>query len=421
MSTMDAQVGRKLKELDERALADETIVFYFSDHGSGMPRSKRFLYNSGLNVPLVVYFPDKWRHLAPADYRPGGTSDRLVSFVDLAPTLLSLAGIAPPKWMQGVAFAGVHVKDESEFSYALRGRMDERYDMMRAVRDKRYLYIRNYMPHRIYGQHVSYMFQTPTTRVWHDLYQQGQLNAAQAKFWQTKPAEELYDLKLDSDQINNLADSRKEAKALGRMRDALRQWASSIRDLGFLSEWEMRERSKDATPYETGHDAERYDFETIFAAADVATSLDRADLPAIARLLEHRDSGVRHWAATGLLAHGKAGVRAAHDKLVTSLEDHSPIVSITAAEALGRYGDEADLKPALEVLLRYAAPTEDAYLNLAAWNSLDYLDERARPALAAIKLTPTSPRNPPPRWGDYTNLVKRRAPADLQVAESATK
>jgi uncharacterized sulfatase len=184
ISMMDAQAGGNLKELERARLDDDTIVFYFSDHGSGMPRSKRFLYNSGLNVPLIVYFPEKWRHLAPDDYRPGGKSDRLVSFVDLAPTVLSLAGIEPPKWMQGGALAGVHRAGEPEFSYGFRGRMDERYDMMRAVRDKRFLYIRNYMPHRIYGQHVSYMFQTPTTRVWHELYREGKLDPVQARFWQ---------------------------------------------------------------------------------------------------------------------------------------------------------------------------------------------------------------------------------------------
>ena len=254
---MDANVGKNLRELENESLADDTIIFYFSDHGSGMPRSKRFLYNCGLNVPFIVYFPEKWRHLAPTDYRAGGRSDRLVSFVDLAPTMLSLAGIKPPAWMQGAAFAGIDPASEPPFSYAFRGRMDERYDMMRAVRDKRYLYIRNYMPHRIYGQHVAYMFQTPTTRVWHELYRQGKLNAAQAKFWQTKPAEELYDLQLDPIQVRNLFDSPGHARTLDHMRTAQREWAGRIRDVGFLSEWEIHQRSEGTTPYEMGHDAER--------------------------------------------------------------------------------------------------------------------------------------------------------------------
>ncbi len=112
ITMMDAAVGRNLQELDDANLADDTIIFYYSDHGSGMPRNKRWLYNSGLNVPLVVYFPPKWQHLASKDYRPGRASSRLVSFVDLAPTLLSIIGTVPPEWMQGAAFAGKHQADE---------------------------------------------------------------------------------------------------------------------------------------------------------------------------------------------------------------------------------------------------------------------------------------------------------------------
>jgi arylsulfatase A-like enzyme len=414
ISMMDAKVGENLKELQDAGLADDTIIFYFSDHGSGMPRSKRFLYNSGLNVPFIVYFPEKWRHLAPPDYRAGGKSDRLISFVDFAPTTLSLAGIKPPAWMQGGAFAGSYPASEPEFSYGFRGRMDERYDMMRGVRDKRYLYIRNYMPHRIYGQHVAYMFQTPTTRVWHELYRQGQLNAAQARFWQTKPAEELYDLGSDPDQVNNLVDSSEHVKVLDRLRSAQRKWAVEIRDVGFLSEWELHQRSEESTPYEMGHDPGRYDFNSIVAAANLATSLKREDLPAIARLLENRDSGVRYWAAVGLLAHGDAGMKLAHDRLVAALEDVSPMVRIAAAEALCRYGNERDSAAAIDVLLKYAGDKQNAFVRLAAWNAIDHLDERAASAQNDIMQIATPQRNSPPRWGNYTTLVKQKTLADLQ-------
>ncbi len=108
ITQMDTLVGKALKELDEAKLTDETIMFFYSDHGSGMPRHKRFPGNSGLAVPLIVVFPEKWKHLAPKDYQPGGISDRLVSFVDFAPTLLSLAGEKPKPWMQGSAFLGTH-------------------------------------------------------------------------------------------------------------------------------------------------------------------------------------------------------------------------------------------------------------------------------------------------------------------------
>ena len=414
ITMMDSAVGANLQELDEAGLAEETIIFYYSDHGSGMPRHKRWLYNSGLHVPLIAYFPPKWGHLAPTDYQPGGSSDRLVRFVDLAPTMLSLAGIKPADWMQGSAFAGMHEADEPEFSYGLRGRMDERYDMLRSVRDKRYMYVRNYMPHRIYGQHVSYMFATPTTRVWQRLFDDGKLNATQAKFWQPKPAEELYDLQKDRDEVRNLIDSPEHANVLARMRDAQRRWAGRIRDVGFLSEWEMHARSGQSTPYELGHDPERYDFEAVHDAAELATSMKAEDLRQIAKLLEREDSAVRYWGAVGILAHGEIGMRAAHRALIAALSDESQMVRIIAAEALGRFGEEQDFQPALDVLLEQAGPESDYFLSVAAWNALDYLDKRARPALDAIRSLSVERRDVPPRMGDYAARLKQKTLADLE-------
>ena len=207
VSEVDALAGRLLADLAADGLTEDTIVFFYADHGPGMPRSKRWTYNSGLHVPLIVYVPEQYRDLAGPSYKPGGESDRLVGFIDLAPTVLSLAGIQPPVHFQGGAFLGPHAVSAPEYQFAFRDRMDERYDMTRAVRDRRYIYIRNYKPHKLYGQHVAYMFQTPTTRVWHSLFQAGKLNAAQSHFWKTKPAEELYDLEADPDEIRNLADS----------------------------------------------------------------------------------------------------------------------------------------------------------------------------------------------------------------------
>ena len=148
ITMMDKLVGKNLRELEEAGLADDTIVFYYGDHGSGMPRSKRWPYFSGLNVPLIIHVPEKFKHLAPPEYKTGGTSDRLVGFIDLAPTLLSIAGSKAPAHMQGHAFMGQHTAPAQKFSFGFRGRMDERYDMVRTVFDGRHIYIRNYMPHK---------------------------------------------------------------------------------------------------------------------------------------------------------------------------------------------------------------------------------------------------------------------------------
>ncbi|MFO0947374.1 MAG: sulfatase-like hydrolase/transferase [Planctomycetota bacterium] len=212
----------------------ENDRFYFADHGSGMPRNKRFPGNSGLSVPLVVYIPDSFKNLRPSDYIPGGRSERRVSFVDFAPTVLSLAGIQPPEWMQGHAFLGAFIAPEPAYLHGFRGRMDEKLDMIRSVTDGRYVYLRNYMPHLAHGQHLAYMFQTPTTQAWHQLFQEGKLTEAQSAFWKPKPPEELYDLASDPDEIQNLASSAEHQKILQRLREAQRNQVLAARDVGFL-------------------------------------------------------------------------------------------------------------------------------------------------------------------------------------------
>jgi uncharacterized sulfatase len=379
-----------------------------------MPRSKRWLYRSGLNVPMLVHFPPKWRHLAPNGYADGGTSDRLVSFIDLAPTILSLAGIEPPDWMQGGAFAGKFAVEAPQYSYGFRARMDERYDLSRSVRDNRYNYIRNYMPHRDYAQNHSYMFETPTTRAWHQQFVDGKLTAAQSVFWQRKPPEELYDMQTDTDEVHNLASSPNHADILARMRQAHREWEYEIRDVSLLPESDMHRRSSDISPYEMGHDPTRYDFSAVFAAAEFASSSDQDNIPELVRLLDESDDGVRYWAAVGLLAQGQAGAKGAKDELLAILDDPSPNVRIVAAEALGRFGSEADTMAALDVLLRDAALRNSYYIRIAAWNAIDYLDKRARSVLPALKAIDAQHANAPARIGDYTIRLKNKTLQDLE-------
>lgn len=405
ITMMDQQCGKALAELEAAGLADDTIIFYWGDHGSGMPRSKRWPYRTGIHVPLIVHFPEKWRSLAPDSYAPGGTSDRLVGFVDLAPTMLSLAGIEPPDWMQGSAFAGPHRTEAPSYSYAFRGRMDERIDMTRQVMDHRYVYLRQYHPHRAYGQRLDYMFQTPTTRVWHAKFLAGELNEAQSHFWKAKPAEELYDLQADPDEVNNLAGSSEHREVLERMRQAHRDWVIQVRDVGFLPEAEIHSRAGDGAPYDYGQ-GDGYDLETIFEAAQLATAPPAGDLAAVAKLLDHTDSAVRYWGAIGLLGQGQAGVAAGGDRLRRALDDPSGSVAIVAAETLGRFGEAADLPKVLDVLIARAnQATGDVYEAIAACNALDYLDEKVRPRLDDIRQLPEKPGKKAARVDGYVGRL----------------
>jgi uncharacterized sulfatase len=419
LTEMDRQVGAQLKELEDAGLAEDTIIFYYGDHGSGMPRSKRWPFFSGLNVPLIVHVPEKWKHLASSDYKVGGSSDRRVGFVDLAPTLLSIAGKKPPAHMQGHAFMGKHEAPAQEYGYGFRGRMDERYDMVRSVVGKRYMYIRNYMPHKLYGQHVGYMFVTTTTQVWKRLYDEGKLNEAQSHFWKTKPAEELYDLEKDPDEVNNLAGSKKHQKILDQMRKAHREHVTKIRDVGFLPEGEIHSRSEGSTPYEMGHDGKKYPFEKIYAAADLASSMRNADLPKITELLEDPDSAVRYWGALGLLMQEKAGVKKGHAKLMEALNDKSLYVRVIAAEALGKYGSKEDVAKAVDTLGKTVDPIKNGcFPSMLAMNAIDHLDDKSKSLIPVIQSMPRAPENVDGRFKGY---VGRLVDTTLKELGAATQ
>lgn len=402
VSEADADAGQRLKELEEAGLVEHTIVFYYADHGSGMPRNKRWPYNSGLQVPLVVHIPEKFAHLRPPEYKAGGASERLVSFVDFAPTLLSLAGIKPPEWMQGHAFLGSHQAAPQPFVYGFRGRMDERYDLVRSITDGRWVYVRNYMPHLIYGQHVDYMFQTPTTRVWKRLHDEGKLTPEQDAFWKPKASEELYDLQSDPDEVRNLASDTKHSEILTKLRSAQRDLALKIRDVGFIPEGERFERCAGTTPYDLGHDDTRYPIARVLEAAELASNGKSEANQQLIENLSDPDSTIRYWAALGILSRGKEAANAAGDKLANLLQDSSAIVAITAAESLARHAKQPAREKALRFLESKAAGTTTGFFpSLLALNVLEALGpiaESVRPALLAI----TAPNEAPnPRLSGY--------------------
>ena len=406
ITVMDAQAGQRLRELADAGLAEDTIVFFYGDHGSGMPRSKRWPYNSGLHVPLLIHVPDKFRELAPQDYRPGGTTDRLVAFVDLAPTLLSLIGVESPEWMQGRAFMGRHEAPPQPYLFGFRGRMDERYDMVRSVRNGRYVYIRNYMPQLIYGQYVGYMFQTPTTQVWKALYDAGKLQPPQTYFWEPKPSEELYDLHVDPDEVRNLVDSAEHRAVLDELREAHRQHVLAVCDAGFLSEAEMHRRAGDTSIYEFAHDRQRYPLERILDMAQRATFRDAEALDDLHAGLKDADSGVRYWAVQGLWIRGQAAIAAAREDLRAALQDESPTVRILAARSLGEYGNPEDLRLALAVLAETAAPDANgAYASVLTLNAIDALGDKAAALTDLLKTLPERDPAAPGRANGYVSRL----------------
>ena len=401
VTAADADAGARLKELEDAGLAEDTIVFYYADHGSGMPGSKRWPLNRGLQVPLIVYIPEKFAELRPPEYKAGGASDRLVSFVDFAPTLCSLAGVPPPEWMQGHPFLGNSAAPPQPFLFGFRGRMDERVDCVRSATDGRFVYVRNFRPDLIYGQHLAYMWEMPTTRLWERMFKDGKLDEAQSYFWKAKPVEELYDLTTDRDEIHNLAAAPEHRAVLEKLRAALRENEACILDVGLLPEGEMHRRSAGTTPYDFAHDNAQFDFAKLYAIADIASSLAPEVTPAFIAELADADSGVRCWAALGLLMRGSDAMKTAHDALIKTLDDPAPDARFAAAEALGRYGSAGDLARVLPFLAQSADWSKnDVYAAVAALNAITALGEKAAPLADAIKTLPTKGPAPAARLNE---------------------
>ena len=414
----DAIAGKHLAQLDAAGLTDSTIVFYFGDHGSGMSRGKRWTYNSGLSVPVVVYFPEKWKHLAPKEYATGGKSDRLVNFVDLAPTVLSIAGVKPPAHMQGHAFAGNHQQAAPKYMFGFRGRMDERNDFIRTVTDGRYHYIRNYNPHFIYGQYVAYNFVTPSTAAWKRDFDKGILGEPQKQFWGLKPTEELYDLQNDPDEVSNLIGSPAVSKKLKELRTTLNEWCLEIRDVGFLPEGEIHSRSNGTTPYEMGHNDKLYPLKRIMTAANWATSKAFNDLPKLKKYIDDDDSAVRYWAAVGILNRGAPAVAVSANELKILMDDASPYAQIAAAYAVAKYSEDSALVQAAVATLLDQAPwtqQQDVFVSIMALNAIDKLDGLFTPSLSKIKAMPTSGgRSPNARYNGYVKGILAKTIADLE-------
>ena len=394
MNRLDDQVAVLLAQLDEDALANDTIVFYYGDNGGVLPRSKRFCYDSGLHVPLIIRFPSKFQHLAPAD--PGSRIDAPVSFVDFAPTVLSLASRPIPAHMQGHPFAGSQKAPDPQYAFSFRNRMDERYDFVRTARDKRYRHIRNYHPHLIQGQHVTYMFQQASVQAWFRLHTQGKLVGPQKLFWQEKPQEELYDLQADPYEVNNLAASPDHQPVLQRMRDANDQHILRIRDNGFIPEGSPLEG------HDTTRDAKAYPLQRILQVANLAIKRDAANLPSLIDSMTDQNECLRYWAALACAMLKDQCAPAAASLLARIENDPSPSVQVAAAHALC-YTQHRDI--ALAKLASILLKNPNPRFRLQAANALETLGPLAKPALPALQQAATDADDYVQRATTYTTAV----------------
>lgn len=337
VTRMDAKVKVVLDELEASGEAENTIVFYYSDHGGATTRGKRYLYESGVRVPLLVHFPKRWQHLSPIAV--GTRSSELVSFVDFAPTLLSLCEVKMPASMQGRPFLGKGrrepAKDDVVFFYA--DRFDEIHGMRRAITDGRYKYMRHFTPTLPNAPYSFYQFGQAGWRAWHTAWKNETLKPEHRVLWEAPTSTEmLFDLENDPHEMKDLSQDPALQERLLAMRQRLQQTMIENFDTGLVPE-SMFDELGATTIHEYLHGSS-FDRKAISTLAFAATARNVADLPALLGAMASEDPIKRYWGAQGCVTLGKSSLKA-QDQLKKLLDDKHSAVAVSAAHALWRQGD----------------------------------------------------------------------------------
>ena len=375
ITAMDSWAGSLIKEIKDQGLYEETIIFFWSDHGVGLPRAKRWLYHSGTHVPLIVRIPGQ---LA------GKVDHQLVSSIDFGPTVLNLAGIKVHDDLQGRAFLGKNLSAPRKYVFGARDRMDERYDIIRAVFDGRFRYIRNFEPLKPYYQYMNTPEKGATMREIRRAENESNLTVAGKLFSSSeKPVEELYDIKVDPHEINNLASDSKYLSKIKLMRNVMSNWQSTIGDIGLIPEAEIEIQEKQSGSRFEIMNGKESDSNHIQQLVSVATKASEgiSALDDLIRASTSNDPVIRYWAMTGIGNIGKNAGEVAKKISIDAMKDDSPSVRIAAARAVAKFGE---IDSALG-LLKNELKSPHQWGRLATAIVIDEMGEDARPLVDDLK------------------------------------
>ena len=375
ITAMDSWAGSLIKEIKDQGLYEETIIFFWSDHGVGLPRAKRWLYHSGTHVPLIVRIPGQ---LA------GKVDHQLVSSIDFGPTVLNLAGIKVHDNLQGRAFLGKNLSAPRKYVFGARDRMDERYDIIRAVFDGRFRYIRNFEPLKPYYQYMNTPEKGATMREIRRAENESSLTVAGKLFSSSeKPVEELYDIKVDPHEINNLASDSKYLSKIKLMRNVMSNWQSTIGDIGLIPEAEIEIQEKQSGSRFEIMNGKESDSNHIQQLVSVATKASEgiSALDDLMRASTSNDPVIRYWAMTGIGNIGKNAGEVAKKISIDAMKDDSPSVRIAAARAVAKFGE---IDSALG-LLKNELKSPHQWGRLATAIVIDEMGEDARPLVDDLK------------------------------------
>lgn len=367
VENMDRKVQNALDALKADGLYDNTIIIYNSDHGGVMARSKRFLYSSGVHCPLIVRVPEKMKHLYPGD-KPGTTIDRIVSFVDMPKTWLSLARANIPNTYQGTVFLGDDTETAPKYHLGFRERADERLDHVRLMRTGRYSYHKNYFPFAPAGHHLAYLWKAQLTPAWEQHHLEGKTNEITGRFFEPRVSEEFYDNQSDFDNVHNLIGAPKHQKMIAELKTALRKKQLELHDSGLLPE-KMRERraaENNLTIYAMARNQKLYPLERYLDAADLALERNKANLKTFKQWMSDDDEGIRWWASVGLNLLEK-DARGASAILKKALTDESHEVRILSAWTLIKTGQSKQGLAVLDDLIVNGTNNEPMLHNVIDW------------------------------------------------------
>ncbi len=412
ITAMDAWAGDLIGQLKADGLYDDTIIMFWSDHGVGLPRAKRWLYDAGTHIPLIVHIPARFR--VDRQGKPGSVVEDLVSSIDLGATVLNLAGLKVPSHFQGRAFLGKDLPAPRDYVFGARDRMDERYDIIRMVRDKRFKYLRNYEPLKEYFQHMETAEKGATMQELRLAHAEDRLPPAAAQYFQgAKPTEELYDTEVDPHEIHNLAKDPEFADTLERMRKVHLDWVAETVDLGLISEplLTQREQQFDGRYHILRQPSGEQLLKEIASVA-VAASAGPEALPELLQALQHEDAAVRYWGAVGMGNLGQAASSAAK-QLQSLLRDPSNAVRVVAARALCNMDQCYAAREVPAQVLKQGTQWE----RLQAAIVLDELNGKAA-AVLELMIAALEPKTELYARGKYTVRVLQHAVSELETSSS---
>lgn len=352
LDLMDQEVAAILKELEQSGEAENTIVIYNSDHGGITLRSKRYLYDSGTRVPLIVYCPKQWQHLAPG--AAGSANSRLTQFLDMPRTFLALCGAEIPAHYAGRTFLGERAEPAPEYVLLYSDRFDECPDMRRAVTNGRWKYIRNYQPDRPRYQMLRFIWNQRGQQSQFKAFKEGRTTPTQSAQFQDQAPEELYDTESDPHEVVNLVADPQAAAQLAALRSELDRQILACRDIGFMPETQMAEIDQNRagpTIYEFAQDPQNYPLPEILALANLVHQRDPANIPLCRKALQSNNETLRCWGVMGLRMLGPAAAPAHEEIAKLAITDPAPSVRINAAIVLGNLGHK---KNACELLIKEA-------------------------------------------------------------------